>query len=725
MIKSTAKRTLSLLLMLAMVLSLFSGLTLLANAAEPTSASEVNYRKSGKYIYNWGKRDTTATFLTTYAQSYYTGSYSYAMLSSKSGSTSTSAKDIYESALGTAISAMLKSKNPSETSYDGTKNLYQYTDCEQNGNKISSFYSGVSIGPKWDYGKTWNREHTWPNSKGLNGNDENDIMMLRPTSVNENSDRGNKAYGESSSTYYDPNCEGQDLRGDVARLMLQHLMRWGNTNKFYGAGGVMENRIVLLKWLEEDPVDTWEMGRNDAVQAIIGVRNVFVDYPELAFRLLGAEVPAGYPTPSNGGKTVSYELTARSDDDTCGSVSVSGKTITATAKEGCKINDAKPYTVTPVGAATVTRSGNVFTVSGMKSDCTVTINFVRKQAATVVFNVPSGVSLVGVSANGMISGIYVGDSIRLASVTGKPNNTEYQFYGWATASVAKTTTAPSVKAANAAYTVTGATTTFYPVFSLKQGDVTYYDSNPLLTECKHEHTEKQHLDATCTTAGYDRTVCTDCGMDLAGEQFPAKGHSFENGKCTVCGAADPNVKPTNYPKYTDFSDLAVESWYKDGISYALEHGLMNGVGKREFDPEGDVTRAMFVTILYRAETSPSVEGKQNRFTDVGTGEWYTDAVIWAADCGIVNGTSQTTYDPNAPITREQIATILYRYSKAAKSDKALSAFPDAGTVSSYALDAMRWAVEQQIISGKDGKLAPQENATRAQIATILMRYLKK
>lgn len=784
--KHFSKRVLALVLVLCTVVTLLAGLTVTASAAEPTGASQVNYRKSGKYVYNWGKRDTTATFLTTYAQSYYTGSYSYATLSSKSGSTSTGAADIYSSALGTALHNMLVSKQTYTTSYNGTRDLYCYTDCEQNADKISSYYSGTLIGPKWDGGKTWNREHTWPNSKGLDGSDENDIMMLRPTSVSENSGRGNNAYGTGSG-YYDPNKFGENLRGDVARLMLQHLMRWGNTSKFYGSGGVIENRALLLQWLEEDPVDTWEMGRNDAVQAITGVRNVFVDYPELAFKLLGVEVPANYPTPLNGGKTVSFKLTAVSDDESRGTVSVSGMTITAAPKTGCKVDDANPYTVTPTGAATVTRNGNVFTVSGMKSDCTVKINFAQKQAATVVFHAPSGTSFSGVSAAGTVS-TYVGDSITLPSVTGKPNGTDYTFCGWATAAVGETTTAPSLRAASSSYTVTGSLINFYAVFSLTKDGKTYYNSEPKPeVTCAHEHTEPQHKDATCTEDGYDRTVCKDCGMELSGTTIPATGHSFKEGVCTVCGAPDPDYKPTckhehtknetqdatctvggydrtvctdcgkelsvsskpalgheykdgkcircgaaqpdekpvNRPKYTDFADLPVESWYREGVSYALDRGLMNGVGSREFDPDGNVTRAMFVTILYRAENAPSVEGKSNPFTDVQNGKWYTEAVIWASDRGIVKGTSETTYSPDAPITREQIATILFRYSKSSPSDKSLSSFPDAGTVSSYAQNGMCWAVAEGIINGKDGKLAPKENATRCQIAAILMRYLEK
>ena len=116
--------------------------------------------------------------------------------------------------------------------------------------------------------------------------------------------------------------------------MLQHLIRWGNTNKFYGSGGVLENRALLLKWLKEDPVDTWEMGRNDAVQSITGVRNVFVDYPELAFRLLGEEVPANYPTPSSGNSSA------------CDHVWDAGK---VTTEPTCTAAGVKTYTCSKCG----------------------------------------------------------------------------------------------------------------------------------------------------------------------------------------------------------------------------------------------------------------------------------------------------------------------------------------------------------------------------------------
>ena len=323
----------------------------------------VNYIGSASgNVKNWGTRGTTATFLTELADNYYTGSYSYNTLSALSGD-SGSGTDFYTSALGTAIHNMLTAKQTSTTSYAGTTSLYAYTDCVESGNKISSYYSAVLVGPNWDSGSTWNREHTWPNSKGLDGADENDIMMIRPTSVSENSSRSNNAYGESSG-YYDPNKLGQNLHGDVARLMLQHLMRWGNTSKFYGTGGVMESRAILLKWLAEDPVDTWELGRNDAVQRITGVRNVFVDYPELAFKLLGAEVPANYSTPSKSGIVAgaTYSASAGSGYEPV-TEAARAKSIAPAAKSATR---SLPTTGIIGGAVVVDGKGNISTAADFK-----------------------------------------------------------------------------------------------------------------------------------------------------------------------------------------------------------------------------------------------------------------------------------------------------------------------------------------------------------------------
>ena len=263
-----------------------------------TSASQVEYVKTGKYVHNWGARGEDATFLSTYATNFYTGDDVYSEVSKKAGGTTQS--NAPQSALYSELASVMKDKHSHQTSYGETRDLYKYTDCVLNdSSKLSSFYSGAMVNSTWDSGNTYNREHTWPNSKGLAGNDENDIMMLRPTVPTENGSRGNKAYG-ASGNYFNP---GESVHGDVARIFLYVYVRWGNVNYAWGQPGVMENLTVLLRWMEEDPVDTWEMGRNDAVQSITGTRNIFVDYPEYAWLLFGQEVPTDMVTPSGLAKS--------------------------------------------------------------------------------------------------------------------------------------------------------------------------------------------------------------------------------------------------------------------------------------------------------------------------------------------------------------------------------------------------------------------------------------
>ncbi len=294
-------------------------------------ASDVKYDDSGDYIANWGARGEDCTFLSKYAQDFYTDSYVYDILSTVKGGTSKS--DAHYSALYSSLQTLMKSKQTYQTSYDATRDMYCYTDCvSSNYSKISSFYSGTVLNGSWGSSPAWNREHTWPNSKGnLSGNGENDIIMLRPTAKSENGSRGNKAYGESSNSYYNPNCEGANVRGDCARIVLYQYVRWGCTNTgakynpidIFGTDGVIESLSVLLKWMEEDPVDTWEMGRNDVVEDITGTRNVFVDYPEYAWLLFGQDIPDNMSTPYSGAK-----------DNTSGGNTDSGNTDSGNTDSG-------------------------------------------------------------------------------------------------------------------------------------------------------------------------------------------------------------------------------------------------------------------------------------------------------------------------------------------------------------------------------------------------------
>ena len=177
---------------------------------------------------------------------------------------------------------------------------------------------------------------------------------------------------------------------------------------------------------------------------------------------------------------------------------------------------------------------------------------------------------------------------------------------------------------------------------------------------------------------------------------------------------------------TPFSDVKKTRWSYGAINNAVAKGYMNGVGDGKFDPAGSMTRGMVVTVLYRREGSPKVTFR-NDFTDVKAGKYYSDAVIWAKDEGIVNGITETTFDPNGKITREQLATMLSRFSErcpVSVPERAdLSGYPDNDKIHSYARDAMAWANEANLIKGmNDGTLSPRGYATREQFATILQRF---
>lgn len=175
-----------------------------------------------------------------------------------------------------------------------------------------------------------------------------------------------------------------------------------------------------------------------------------------------------------------------------------------------------------------------------------------------------------------------------------------------------------------------------------------------------------------------------------------------------------------------FNDVSHSDWYFDSVRYATEHKLMRGTGTTTFEPEGSMTRAMLVTVLWRYAGSP--EEGTNTFVDVPEGLWYTQAVAWAAENGIVGGVGKGRFDPDGKITREQIATILYRYAQNNGLDVSghtgLGMFLDDKDVSDWALKAMNWAVSARLILGSDDMLLPQGDATRAQVAAIFMRFIE-
>lgn len=265
----------------------------------------------------------------------------------------------------------------------------------------------------------------------------------------------------------------------------------------------------------------------------------------------------------------------------------------------------------------------------------------------------------------------------------------------------------------------------------------------------HEHSYTAVVTApTCTAKGYTTHNCA-CGDSYVDTYVDALGHAWDSGKvtkqptatetgiktftCTRCSATKTETIPAGSCPSAGFTDVPGEgNWAHAGIDYCVASGLMSGVGGNLFAPKMTTTRAQIVQILYNLKGEPKVSGTMP-FTDL-TQNWYKDAVLWAYQTGVVSGTSATTFAPDLPVTREQIAVILMGYAEKvlgvtrtwAPAD--LSVYPDAGSVSDWAKDALADAVTLGLISGasNDGQtlLNPQGSATREQVATILMAFCK-
>ena len=254
--------------------------------------------------------------------------------------------------------------------------------------------------------------------------------------------------------------------------------------------------------------------------------------------------------------------------------------------------------------------------------------------------------------------------------------------------------------------------------------------------------ETETVPATCLGYGFVRESCKHCDYSVITEITAPLGHDYqavvtaptldEGGytthTCSRCGDSYVDSEtPALGHKCAAYTDIPTD-WAKEGICFVIENGLMVGTTSTTFAPKDTLTRAMLVTVLYRMAGSPAVDAPSG-FTDVADGQWYSDAIAWAAANGIVNGVGGNKFAPSEPVTREQLAAIFFRYAKAeAPEADVLSGYPDTESVSTYARDAMAWAVSTGLVTGSkeaDGTyLVPQGLAAREQAAAILMRYVK-
>ena len=331
---------------------------------------------------------------------------------------------------------------------------------------------------------------------------------------------------------------------------------------------------------------------------------------------------------------------------------------------------------------------------------------------------------------GTASGNPTSYTVESAAITlNQPTRIGYTFTGWSGTNLTGednlTVTIPTGSIGNRSYTAHWSLNTYSITYDLDGG--TAFGNPDSYTVESAAITLNEP-----TKAGYVFTGWS--GTDLVGEDnltvtIPAG--SIGDRRYTAHWEFDPTIiAALNPTPNVDFLDVSRTDWFYYDVRYVCENGLMNGTSRNRFSPYGTATRGMLVTILYRMENEPRCFGSA-AFSDVKPGAYYEKAVVWASQNNIVSGYTDGTFRPDAPVTREQLASILYRYTLyrgqdvSAGETTSLTGYGDAQAVSSYALPAMRWACGTGILQGANGKLNPSGLATRAQLAAMLHRYLTK
>lgn len=365
-------------------------------------------------------------------------------------------------------------------------------------------------------------------------------------------------------------------------------------------------------------------------------------------------------------------------------------------------------------------ASGTYTVSLLKSGWTDPINTMTITLAQVSYDTNGGTPEA-------IASFYTGTN-NTVTLPVAPNKSGYTFDGW------KSSADNSVTQAGAKVAVS-ADTTFTAQWS-KRSSGSHGGSGSSGGSASTTYTLTFETNGGSAISKVTKNKGTT--IDLAQYAPTKSGATFEGwyadkGLTKKITSVKLDANTTVYAKWTEapvsglpFGDVKSADWFYNDVKYVYEKGMMAGTAADVFAPNATTTRAMIVTILYRLEGSPAVTGTST-FVDVPAGQWYTDAVNWAAANQIVNGTSATTFAPNDSITREQMAAILYRYAQykgydvTKKAD--LSGYSDNGQVSAYAKDALAWANAAKLINGvTNTTLAPQGNATRAQVSAILHRF---
>lgn len=803
--KKKTLRTVSFLLILTLLLS---NLALIGLAAQR----------------NTGTRHEPSKGLSSQAVSYYSkNGFDYNTYITYKGDSSGSCLSAVNSELYKKLQDLMTRTMTNSVSYSSLTSYWPDTDCTNGSNQAVLFYSDQVSG-------NYNREHVWPKSRAsfLKIDGGCDLHHLRPTNSKINSTRSNfcfgnvrqmlsnystASYGDNTVLWYNgsymENASDQvgtdilglvevndNIKGDVARILLYVYVRWGEKNLFQNdpnpVVGPSDNennglRVIydlntLLQWCKMDPVDSWEMSRNDATQSVQGNRNIFIDYPQFAWYLFGRDPQDEIPEPSIPDPTDPTEpdLPDIPTDvpvaihNVANHVVMSNETMVYTSSSGSSKDQLKPVAVT-------VKNGKIYT-----DDPTVAKFYVDIQDSGIVsFLTPEGKYLEADGNNlrfvdspnenteFVLEAANGGYYIRLANYLHqgtKPQYIEYYtakevftLYGMGNDTSMYIFDFCEVLPSDSPIDPTDPTDpttepTTKPTDPTVPGTCTHskVSYTPAVEDCFENGTAAYYL---CTLCGgkFADEGCTEALTD-AELVLPPQGHKWDEGTVSIPSTATEYglitytclrceyVKTTLLPPGTttvpgcdggkdcpshNFVDAPDPlHWAHKGIDYAVKHGLFSGMSETRFEADLPMTRAMLVNVLWRSEGKP-MEGK-NEFSDVPSDAWHANSIAWAAHNGIVYGIGDGTFAPDKEITREQIATILFRYAAKKGYDitakEALTAFPDAKIANDYALEALQWAVAEELIQGVSvagvPHLDPLSNATRGQVATILMRFLE-
>ena len=441
------------------------------------------------------------------------------------------------------------------------------------------------------------------------------------------------------------------------------------------------------------------------VEATAGENNTYTvtlpygtDVTAGSFVIVTSDAGATVGALTNEGNVWTFTVTAEDG--------VTSKTYTVTVSftEAPKSNDAGVSSITVAGFKAVAGANNSYTVTVPYGTVVKTGSFVivtrhPRAAVSALTNTRNIWSFTVTAEDGVTSKTYT----VTVSFTEAPKSND--------AGVSSITVAgfKAVAGANNSYTVT-----------VPYGTVVKTGSFVIVT--RHPRAAVSAL--TNTRNIWSFTVTAEDGVTTAVYTVTVNTAALPE---PITPGVD-NKKPASKPEVKlPFTDVSTSDWFYDDVAFVYKNGLFSGTDSRSFSPNASMTRAMLVTVLYRLEGEPTVTGRSS-FTDVRSGAYYEKAVIWAAANGIVTGTDSTSFSPDAKVTREQLAAILYRYAQYRKLDTDASAklnsFTDADSVSAYASEALGWAVSEGLINGASGKLMPKGDATRAQVAAILHRFVK-